>query len=103
MTTRQREWIESPLIQGEDEEIVYVLDVSEWGNNPTGISVVVKDEDGADVTATVTSGSPSALTDNTIQLPTIQDLTAGTEYRVEIKFTISGSILECYGYIRAEE
>jgi len=100
--TRLREWVESPLVQGEDESISYLLDVSEWGSDPTGITVVVKDEDGVDVTGTVTTGSPSQYTETVIQLPFIHSLTAGEQYRVEVKFTLSGNILEAYGHILAE-
>lgn len=102
--TRQREVVESPLVQGEDERIPYALNIEQWGTNPADITVVVKDEAGTDVSATVLTGSPTVLTETTIQLPTLHSLAAGSEYRMEIKFTLSGTtVLECYCYIRGEE
>ena len=53
--TSPREIIEGIQIQGEDERVPYVVDISEWGNTPTGITIVVKDSDGADVTRDVTA------------------------------------------------
>ena len=100
---RSREVVESPLVQGVDEEIPYVLDITRWGSSPSDISVVAYDDDANDVSGAVLSGSPSALNDTSIQLPTVLDLTAGTEYRIEVKFTVSGAVLETYFYIRAEE
>jgi len=100
--TKPREVIEGPQYQGEDEEIVYTIDISEWGSSPSGVTVKVYDEDGADVTTTVTSGSSSTTT-TTITLPTIKSLTAGTQYRVEIKFTAGGQVLEAYFVIIAED
>lgn len=103
MTVREREWVESPMPQGVDEEIVYSVDISKWGNSPTSISVVVKNEAGTDVTTTVMpSGAPSTPNPLTIQLPVMKSLTAGAEYRVEVKFTSGGQVLECYGMIRGE-
>lgn len=178
--TSPREVVEGIQIQGEKERITYTLDISEWGDTPTDISVVVKDSDGADVTRdatalvistrarssnvativtdsahglttgnlvtifdcagtgydaedvavtvintttftyantgsnettttetsgrveTPTSATASAPTATTIQLPRILKLTAGSEYRVEVKFTIGGQIVEPFFLIQAE-
>lgn len=98
-----REVAEGPQYQGEDEQIAWGIDITEWGSSPTGISVVVKDEDGNDVTSTVTTGSPSAVDSTTIKTPVIHSLTAGTQYRVEVLFTVDTQILECYFILIAEE
>lgn len=179
--TSPREVIEGVQIQGEDERITYTLNISEWGDTPTGITVVVKNSLDADVTRDVTalvistrarssnvativtdaahglttgnlvtvfdcagtgydaedvavtvvntttftyantgsnetttaetagrvetptSATATAPTTTTIQLPQILKLTAGQEYRVEVKFTINGQVVEPYFLIQAEE
>lgn len=100
--TRPREIIEGALYQGEDERIAWTVDISEWGNTPTNIAVVAKDEDDDDVTATVMTGSASATT-TTITLPVLHSLTAGTQYRIEVKFDVArGDTLEGYIVVIAE-
>ena len=99
-----REVFEGKQTQGEDEEIVYTIDVSKWGDSPSSPSMVVKEEtdDYEDVTSVVApSGSVSAAA-NVITLPTIKLLTAEKIYRVEVKFTMSGNVLETYIRIRGE-
>lgn len=96
-----REVREGTQPQGVDERIVYRLDVTNWGNSPTSVSVVVKDRAGIDVTATVMTGSAS-VAGNIISLPVLHSLTATVIYRVEVKFTIDGNVLEAYVYVRAE-
>lgn len=93
-----REVAEGIQYQGADEVIVYDIDTGNWGGSPSSPTVVVKDASNnfTDVTSTVMpSGSPSVSTD-TITLPALQSLTAGNEYRIEVKFTISGNTEECY-------
>jgi hypothetical protein len=92
----EREVVEGPQIQGEDEEIVWTLDITNWGSSPTDISVVVKNEAGTDVTSSVTTGSPYAASSVYINLPTIHSLTAGVQYRVEVKFTANGQVFEAF-------
>jgi len=98
-----REVVQSPLYQGADEQIIYTLTTTPWGSTPTSQTMVVKDvsADLADVTATVTTGSMSVSGD-VITLSTIKSLTAGSKYRVEVKFTAGGSIWEPYFIIEAE-
>jgi hypothetical protein len=59
MTTRPREVIEGVQRQGEGERVIYTLDISEWGSNPTNVVIKVYDQDGTDVTSTVIPGSPT--------------------------------------------
>lgn len=98
----KREWAEGKLPQGVDEEITYTVDVTNWGNTPSSPSLVVKDQEGKDVTSAVTTGTAS-VNGNVITLPKIKSLEAGVTYRVEVKFTISGNVLEVYGFIEGEE
>jgi len=102
MNVQDRRIKESPLYQGEDEEVTYSLTTTPWGSSPTNVAVTVKDEDDIDVTATVTSGSASVSGD-VITLPTIHSLTAGEDYRVEISFTVSGNVMETWVVIKAQE
>lgn len=97
----KREFQESPIYQGEDEQIAYVLDTTPWGGSPSSPSVVLKDGD-TDVSSVNLSGSPS-VSDDDITTPAVISLTAGRRYRLEIKFTISGNVFEAYGDIIGEE
>lgn len=95
-----REVAEGLQVQGEDERIAYTLDVSNYGSSPTSVSVVVK-RGGEDVTSTVTTGS-SSVAGNVITLPVIHSLVPDAIYRVEVKFTVSGNVLEPYFNIEGQ-
>ncbi len=97
-----REVVQGEQTQGEDEEIIYTITTTPWASSPTNQSMVVKDNsDGSDVTAAVTSGAMSVAGD-VITLMTIENLVAGTIYRVEVLFTAGGSVWEAYFFISAE-
>lgn len=102
-----REILESPIAQGEDESIVYTLDTTPWGGAPTSVTAKIFSIDAStgaktDVTsAKMPTGSPSAE-GNIITIPSITGLAAGTQYRLEVKFTISGSQLEAWATIEGE-
>lgn len=99
-----RECKESKLLQGIDETIAYKLTTTPWGSSPGSVAVKAYDiSNGAytDVTATVLSGSASASGDD-ITCPALTALTAGHEYRLEIKFTCSGNVFEAYAIFIAE-
>lgn len=100
--SRTREVVEGLIDQGEDESVVFSIDVSNWGAGPTGVSVVAKDSGGNDVSGTVLTGTAS-VNANVITLPALHSLSKGTEYRVEVKFTLGSSDLECYFRVLAEE
>ena len=106
MATREsiREVFEGKQTQGEDEQIVYTIDVTNWGDSPSSPTMVVKEEtdDYEDVTSTVAPSGTASASANVITLPTIKNLTAESIYRAEVKFTLSGNILEFYIRIRAE-
>lgn len=101
MNDESRRITESPLYQGEDERIAYTLTATPWGSSPSSPAVVVKDAAGDDVTSDVTSGSAS-VSDDVITTPVILDLTAEAQYRLEIKFTVSGNVLEAWADLRGE-
>ncbi len=98
-----REVVEGAQVQGIDEVIAYSIDVSNWGSSPTNVAVVVKKlSDGTDVTSTVMDpNSPSVATD-TITLSSLDTLTEGEVYRVEVQFDISSDTFECFFYVHAE-
>jgi hypothetical protein len=100
--TIQRKIIESPLKQGMDEQIVYTLTTTPWGSSPSNVTVVLKDSDGTDVSGTKLSGSVSVNGD-VITTPKVIGLAAGEKYRLEIKFTVSGNIVEAWAEIWGEE
>lgn len=99
----QRRIIESPLMQGEDERIVYSLTTTPWGSSPLTVSVVLKTYPGlVDVSSTNLSGSVVVAGD-VITSPIVHSLAAGSSYRLEYKFTVTGNVLEAYAIIRGEE
>lgn len=103
MTTRPGEVIEGIQIQRDDEEVIYSVDISEWGANPTNIDVIVTDQDDTDVTATIMPGVAIAFSATVIRLPAMKSLTAGDEYRVSVQFeTEYGHILSGWFAVRAE-
>lgn len=101
MTDHLREFIESPLRQGKDEQIAYTLTTTPWGSSPSSPVVTIYDQTGTDVSTTNLSGSASAAGD-VVTTPKVISLTAGKRYRLEIKFTSGGNVFEVYGYILGE-
>jgi hypothetical protein len=101
MTSRQT--IERNLVQGADEQIIWSLTTTPWGSSPTSVTVVAKDidDDYNPVSDTVLSGSASVSGD-VITLPTLKSLTAGKRYRIEVKFTVDGQILEAWFLITGQ-
>ena len=91
--------VESPLNQGEDEQIAYTLTTTPWGASPSSVAVTAEQKQGArnwtDVTSTVLSGSASVASD-VITTPIVKSLTEGNTYRILIKFTSGGNIFSAY-------
>ena len=102
MTTRAV--TESPLHQGEDEQIVYTLTTTPWGTTPTSVAVVVKDLTNANlaVTSTVMPTNSPTVNGDVITLSPLKLLTAGHTYRVEVKFTAGGNVYEAHCDVVAE-
>jgi len=91
------------LYQGKDERLAYSITTTNWEAAPTSPTVVAYDENGwVDVTTTVfPTNSPSASGD-VITLSLLRDLTAGHTYRIEVKFTVSSNIWECFFRVKCE-
>ena len=99
-----REVAEGKQYQGEDESIAYTIDVSAIGSAPSSVSAVVKDvTNGTVVTATVMPTNVPTVSGNVITLSPLKQLTPSVLYRVEVKYTISGNILENYFLVQGQE
>lgn len=97
----QRKIIESPLKQGADEQIYYSLTTTPWGSSPSSVTVIIKNSAGVDVSSTNLSGSANVVGD-VITTPKVTSLTAGSAYRLEIKFTVSQNVVEAWADIHCE-
>ncbi len=103
-SSNSREVLEGVQYQGVDESIAYTLDVSAIGSSPSSVTVVVKDVTNATtVTDTVMPTNSPSVSGNVISLSALKLLTDGVLYRVEVKYTIGGNILESYFYVQAQE
>ena len=83
--------------QSSDEVIAYDVTTTPWGGSPSSVTVKAYDEKtGTDVTATILPvNSPTVLGD-VITLSPLRALTVLHIYRIEVKFTSAGQVLELY-------
>lgn len=98
--TSSRQFVPGQFEQGEDEQLCYIVDVTNWATAPTGASTVAK-SGGSDVSVSVLRSSASAtiVSGASITTPCLINLTASCSYRVEVKFEQSGKIYEGYFYV----
>lgn len=101
MTTNRREIVEGVQQQGADESIRYSVDWAAIGT-PSSPVVVVKNGS-SDVTAAVMPTNSPIVSGTSVILSPLLNLTAGVLYRVEVKCTIGGNVLESYFYVQAQE
>ncbi len=102
----RREFRESPVVQGIDEEIIYALTTTEWGTSPASATVKVFDVTPTaktDVTSTVMPTGSISISGDTITLPVLKLLTLGKTYRIEVKFSTGNNVFEAWGIVHAEE
>jgi hypothetical protein len=59
-------------------------------------------EAGTDVTAAKSTGLPVVASSTLINCPVIHSLTPDAQYRVEVKFTVSGQVFEAFFILIAE-
>lgn len=100
-----REVKEGVQLQGKDEIIAYELTTTPWGSSPTNVAVTLWDVTAAtwtDVSSTMLSGAASVAGD-VITTPLVTGLTAGSTYRLEVKFSTGGNTLEAYAIIEAQK
>jgi hypothetical protein len=90
--TRTRRLRESPLRQGAQEQIPYRFFTTLWGTNPNEdtVTAVVTDESGNDVTSSKMPGDV-IVSGDLIILPALVSLAAGTKYRIDVRFTCTGT------------
>ncbi len=98
-----REVKESPLIQGVDEIIAYVVDTSKWPGSGAVSSAnsLIYDVDGNEVSSTYMTGT-SSVSSADITTAQVTSLVNGARYKLEVKWTKSSNVQECYAYIDAE-
>jgi len=84
--------IESPIRQGVDEEVVYVLRTTPWGTVPILAQVFVF-RGGLDVSGDVLVGAVSVVDDD-ISSPKVLNLENEVQYRLEYRFVVGGNVLE---------
>uniref|UniRef100_A0A6M3LAJ4 DUF11 domain-containing protein n=1 Tax=viral metagenome TaxID=1070528 RepID=A0A6M3LAJ4_9ZZZZ len=95
--------VEGMRYQSASEEIIYKITTTNWGSSPTTISAVVYDEKPfTDVTTTVLPTNTPTASGDVITLSPLKLLTKGHTYRVEVKFTSSSSIWECFFRVYCE-
>jgi hypothetical protein len=95
---------ENPLVQGQDEKLTYTLTVTPWGSDPVNAVVTAYDVtwgEYTDVSETVLNGM-AAVAGDVITLPSVENLTAGHNYRIEILWQSSGNTFECFVDIKGE-
>lgn len=101
--TNVREFIESPMVMGENEIVAFTVTVpTTWGSSPANPAAKIFDDVPTDVTATKMSGDASVV-GSVITLPLITSLVSGTRYRVEVQWTDSGNTLEAFGWVDCED
>ena len=100
-----REIVQGLQVVGIDERPIFTLDVSNWGTVPSSISLDCYKwvtDIWVDVEALCFPAGSPAATGNVITLPVFVPQAIGDNYRIEVKFTVSGSILEAYALVDVE-
>lgn len=91
--------------QGEAEQIIWTVDVTNWGSSPSAPAAEALDitNNNQVVTSTVfPTNTPSALA-NVITLSALKNLIAGHLYRIEVSFVIGGNTEECFFEVLGED
>lgn len=102
-----REVVESPIRQGEDERIPYKLTTTPWGTGPSLAEIKVKDITlgYVDVTIAVTQppSGPPTIAGDVITMPVLFGLERGHSYRAEFAFWIGTTKYEPFAIINCEQ
>ena len=98
--TRIRQCVPGQFSQGVDEELSYAVDVGNWATAPTGASAVVK-IGASDVSSLIlrSAASVPTISGSLITTPCLVGLSAGTDYRIELKFEQSAKLYECFFFV----
>lgn len=96
--TTNRKFRESPIPQGADEEIAYILTTTPWGSSPTSpvVSIMVK---GGIHDSKLLSTSVCTVSDDTITTGRVKGLQSKATYELQIRFTINSNVFEAIGEI----
>lgn len=97
----KREFNQSPINQGEDEEVSYRLDISTWPLPTSDPVTKIYDMDFEDLSSTLLDGT-TVIDGDYIILPKIKDLESGQRYRVEVLYKSNTNTFEAWGYIIGE-
>ena len=100
----KRKVVESPLQQGEDEAIAYILDTTNGAGSGaiTNASDLIKDPFGNNVSTTYLTGSV-AVSGAEITTRKVSGLVKDNRYRMEVKWDQNNNTFESYFHIDAEE
>jgi len=95
-----QEVIEGTQSQSTDEKVSYKLTTTNWGSNPTDVSVTAFDETiKTTCTSTVFPINEPSVNGDVITLSPLQSLGRNSRYKIEIKFTVDGNTLECFFWV----
>lgn len=99
-----RKVVESPLPQGEDEIIAYLLETANFPGTGAITSQVdvIKDEQDSDVSATNLIGSTS-VSGSVITSRQVTSLKRKINYRMEMQWVQNGNTYEAFWIIEAEQ
>ena len=93
--------------QRPDEQVVRTVDVSAWGNSPTGPSVAVwkvEKSSSEDVTDDAVIEGDAEVEGNVIATPVIGNLVDGAKYHIEVTFALGDNpVLQVYWLVRCTD
>lgn len=96
----------SPKRQGRDEKVFYTFDFTPWGFTAPTVAVCTVYNTStlpeSDVTTTVMPTGSASIAGAVVTCPLLQNLTAGTLYRLECKVTQGVEVREAVCRIIAE-
>ena len=84
--------------QSADERQAYNITTTNWASSPTSTVVKAYNEtaNDEDVTSTVFPTNSPSESGDVITLSLLRALTRGNTYRIEVQFTVSSNVYECY-------
>jgi len=103
-----REIEQSVQTVGIEERPIWGVDVSNWGNAPSSVVLacykyVQASNSWSNITSTCFPTGTSSVLGNIITFPVFIPQAIGDNYRIEFKFTLTGSsTLEGYAYVDCE-
>ena len=98
-----QEVVEGRQRQSVDEEICYKITTTNWGSDPTGVSVLahVGEDINTAITATIFPDNTPDVTGDVITLSPLKNLVKNVTYKIDVKFTVAPNTFECFFYVEA--